>query len=323
MSNIGIEAETRERATVISVAVLFLCVVALFVIIIVLVIVLVKERNEKYNLSQVNSPFKSQVYVPMDKTNRLFTGYEDVDFVCISMEHRKDTHYERLRSQLEVEGIELEWFKGINGKNLNPDDYNLAPRYRNFFKNNLKEFFAGHTKTDYRGHLGCTVSHLNVISHLKNMTVIFEDDAEIVPNFREKFQSVLAALTRHDPTWQLLLLGFCCRYSDHGYCKLNDREPVHEGGLVKLHYWIGGWAYCIRDRAAADHILELFNPMPWHIDLTMAEAARKGDLRVYGCIPTLCNHAGWLRSSSWDFWQIGDTKFIKSDTNNEIPNHIA
>jgi len=39
---------------------------------------------------------------------------------------------------------------------------------------------------------------------------------EIVPDFRQKFQVVLATLTHHNPDWQLLLLGFCCHYSDHG-----------------------------------------------------------------------------------------------------------
>lgn len=251
----------------------------------------------------------------LSDTNRLFTGYEDVDFVCISMAHRKDTYFERLKAQLAQESMLITWYPGLDGKLLNMDDYPLSRRYRQFFENNNREREAGTTKTDYRGHLGCTLSHLGVIEHIKHMTVIFEDDAEVVPHFRQQFQSTLGAVTRLDPDWELLLLGWCCNYKDHFYCKDNDCEPIQAGGLVKAHYWIGGWAYCIRNLAAAQKILKLFNPLTWHIDLTLAEAARTGQLKAYACMPTLANHAGWLRMSSFDFYQKGDPGFIKSDTN--------
>jgi len=311
-----------ERVTVASVVVLFGCILALFVVIVVLIIVLVQERHQHNLMGHINAPFRSQIYVPMNETNRMFTGYEDVDFVCISMAHRKESHYEALHRDLEKEGIQLTWFKGINGKKLKLDDYNLAPRYRKFFENNLKEFLEGRTTTDYRGHLGCTVSHLNVISNIKNMTVIFEDDTKIVPDFRTKFQAALGAVTRVDPEWELLLLGFTANYNDHHYHKLNDREPIHEGGIVKLHYWIGGWAYCIRSVKVAQKIMEFFNPMTWHIDLSLAEQARIGNLKAYGCMPTLSNHQGMLRISSFDFYQFGDAAGLKSDTNGSIPDDV-
>lgn len=294
----------------------------LVVIIGLLVGVIVKEQERNNRLQEVNVPFRSQVYIPMNETNRLFTGYEDVDFVCISMEHRKESHFDKLRDTLVGEGIQLTWFQGINGKKLNPNDYNLTRQYRAFFESNQKDFQAGKTTTDYRGHLGCTVSHLNVISNIQNMTVIFEDDAKTVPDFRSKFQAALGAVTRVDPKWEVLLLGWCAKYKDHFYHKLNDHEPIHEGGITKVHYWIGGWAYCIRNKKVAEKILKLFNPLSWHIDLALAEAARSGRLNVYGCMPTLANHQGWLRISTYDFYQIGDATNIKSDTNNEIPDHV-
>ncbi len=248
-------------------------------------------------------------------TNRMFTGYEDVDFVCISMQQRKSVYFERLRKMLADQSITLSWFPGIDGKKVDLKAYNMTPRYRSFFENNIKEREAGKTKTDYRGHFGCTLSHLGVISNIRNMTVIFEDDAEVVPDFRRKFQSALGAVTRIDPDWDVLVLGWCCEYNYHSFCKLNDTEPIQEGGVVKVHYWAGGWAYCIRGPRTAEKILKMFNPMSWHIDLTIAEAARTGRLSVYACMPTIANHAGSLRISSFDFVQKGDDKFIRSDTN--------
>lgn len=292
----------------------------LFLVIVILSILMLDHqahcRGTSYgNLSISDIPYQSADRILMTSTNRLFTGYEDVDFVCISMEHRKEKHFARLETLLKTESIVLTWFKGIDGKLVNLQDYNLSHRYRLFFENNIREREAGRTKTDYRGHLGCTLSHLGVLSSVRNMTVIFEDDAEIVPEFRNRFQSVLGYLSKHDPDWEVLLLGWCCNYKDHFYCKENDSEPVLEGGIVKVHYWIGGWAYCVRNQAVAEKILKMFNPMTWHIDLTLAEAARTKQLNVYACMPTLANHAGWLRVSSFDFYQKGDPSFIKSDTN--------
>lgn len=300
-----------------TVYVLLVWIFVLFTVIVILCVFIAEQHasDTAYQLSSSDTPFQSDARLALTQTNRLFTGYQDVDFVCISMNHRKATHFERLRTQLEKEGVALTWFPGIDGKKINMDDYNLSRRYRTFFDNNIREREAGKTKTDYRGHLGCTLAHLGVIQSAKNLTVIFEDDAEVVPNFRQKFQSALGAVTQLDPEWEVLLLGWCCNYKDHFYCKENDQEPIHEGGIVKVHYWIGGWAYCVRNVATAQKILKMFNPMTWHIDLTLAEAARTGKLKVYACLPTIANHAGWLRVSSFDFYQKGDPGFIKSDTN--------
>lgn len=309
------EATTEDDTIALTTVYALLFWIFLLFVIIVVLCAFLSEQQFAYQLILSDTPFQSDRRMALTETNRLFTGYEDVDFVCISMEHRKATHFERLKAQLGQEAIHLNWFPGIDGKKLNMDECNLSRRYRMFFENNIKEREAGKTKTDYRGHLGCTLSHLGVIESLKNLTVIFEDDAEVVPNFRQRFQSALGAVTAVDPDWEVLLLGWCCNYKDHFYCKDNDQEPIQDGGIVKVHYWIGGWAYCLRNYAAAQKILKMFSPLTWHIDLTLAEAARTNNLKVYACMPTLANHAGWLRISSFDFYQKGDPSFIKSDTN--------
>jgi len=295
--------------------ILFSSVILLIVIVFILLFIIIQQKQQTSFRDSVNLPFKTDKQLFHLNTNRLFNGFEDVDFVCISMEHRKETHFERLRNQLYGENLQLTWFKAVNGKEVNLHEYNLTRRYKDFFENNIKQREAGKTTVDYRGHLGCTISHLNVIGNIRNMTVIFEDDAEIVPQFREKLQTALASVTKLDPDWEILVLGWCCNYKDHFYCKENDVEPIHEGGIVKLHYWFGGWAYCIRNQMVAQKILSLFNPISWHIDLALAEETRLGRLKTYACMPTIANHAGYLRISSFDFYQIGDPAFIKTDTN--------
>lgn len=309
----------EERISIIT---MFGCVMVLTLIVIVLIAMLLQERQNYAAHINLNSPFRSQVHFPMTQTNRLFNGYEDVDFVCISMTHRKASHYEPLRADLDRQGLQLSWFKGINGRKLNLDDYPMTPKYRLLFETNARQRQNGQTTTDYRGHLGCTLSHLNVLSQAENMLVILEDDAKLVPNFRQEFQNRLAAVNQVDPDWEVLLLGFCSGYEYHPNCKRNDREPIQAGGITRVHYWIGGWAYCVRNPQVAAKITSFFSPMPWHIDLTLADQAYQGNLRVYGCMPTIANHQGVLRISSWDFHQVGHALGLKSDTTNTIPEYV-
>ncbi len=246
----------------------------------------------------------------------------EIEFVCISMEHRRASHFQALEGDLMAQGLPVRWFKGIVGSRLDLDDFRLSRKYRRFFEDNQREREAGRTQVDHRGHLGCTLSHLAVLRASEGPTVVLEDDAKIVPDFRQKLEATLAALNKLDSSWELLLLGLSANYGDHPYHKLNDREPIHPGGLVRVHYWIGGWSYLVRDRAAADKIVGFFDPIDWHIDLTMAEQARLGNLKVYATVPTLSNHQGYLRLSSWDYNQYGDHVGMKSDTNNPVPDWV-
>jgi GR25 family glycosyltransferase involved in LPS biosynthesis len=291
------------------------CLFIFFALVITLTVLLVVTYKENDDLNRILSPYKSDIQVDMTETNQLFVESKDVDFIAIGLKKRKKSHFDLLENDLKKEGISVNFFEGINGKELKLKDQNLAPRYLHFFENNIKDREAGKTDVDYRGHLGCTLSHLKVIENIQGLTVILEDDADIVPNFRKQFQQTLADVTRHDPKWEVLILGCSAKYDDHSYHKMNDLEPIYPGGIVKLHYWIGGWAYVIRNKKIATKILTFFNPINWHIDLTIAEQARQGNLNVYGRMPPIVNHPGYLRISSFDLYQYGDPSKIKTDTN--------
>ena len=238
-----------------------------------------------------------------------------IDFVAISMAHRIQSHFEPLKKILARENIKLQLFEGINGKSLNLNDYNLTAHYRAFFENNEKEFQAGKTKTRYKGHLGAALSHLQVLRNLKNMTVIFEDDVDVHTQFNSKLQNALAAVTELDPNWDILLLGFTAKYKDFHFHKLNDRSPIYPGGIVKVHAFIGLWGYVVRGRQVAQKILKLFDVLRWNIDLVLSEENRNGNLNIYGCMPTLADHAGVLRASSWNHNASGKWDTLKTDTN--------
>jgi GR25 family glycosyltransferase involved in LPS biosynthesis len=286
-------------------------VLAMFIMVVILSVTILSVKRENNKLSVELRPFQAEI----EQTNVLFTGSEDVDFIAIGMGHRVESHFNKLRDKLTSQGIKLQFFEGLNGKDLDMDNYNMTSRYRKFFTDNIIARESGKTSLDYRGHLGATVSHLTVIKNIERMTVILEDDADPVPGFRHKLQQTLADATKHDPTWEILVLGCSANYKDHYYHKLNDTEAIYPGGIVKLHYWIGGWGIVYKSKKVAEKIARFFDPMTWHVDLCIAEQARLGNLNVYGIIPTIVNHPGYLRISSFDFIQIGDVSLLRTDTN--------
>jgi len=246
---------------------------------------------------------------------------DDCLFVGISLPSRQVSHFQPLAAKLMKSNARLQLFPALKGSDLVLESYKLAPRYSEFFARNQREHAADPAKPNYRGHFGCTISHLTVIGAFARQArenqslLVLEDDADPTPKWRKKLDDALTNLREIDPEWQVLVLGCSANYKDHPSHKLNDVEPVYWPGLVRMHYWIGGWAYLIRSRAVADHIMAFFDPISWHIDIVLAEKTRSGELRTWACIPPIILHPGRLRISAWDQEQIGDVRLIRSDTN--------
>lgn len=228
---------------------------------------------------------------------------------------------------------EAEWFHAIDKKTLTYQnelkEYPLTERFRSFLWKRRQDLLDGKCTTDYLGHLACTMSHVQVIRQYiiekteeKNVLIV-EDDVQITPEFFTQFPIILAGLEKLDPDWDILCLGFACGYQHDKRCQLNDASPIYEPGLVKLQFWFGGWAYLIHQTSqTAKKLLSGFFQNDLHQlllnaqnDITLAEMAQVGKLNVYGCVPTLVNHPGQLRISSFDFTQDGDMTHYRSDTN--------
>jgi hypothetical protein len=233
---------------------------------------------------------------------------------------------------------EAEWFHAIDKKNLTYQnelkEYPLTERFRSFLWKRRQDLLDGKCTTDYLGHLACTMSHVQVMHQYligkteeKNLLIV-EDDVQIAPEFFTQFPNILAGLEKLDADWDVLCLGFACGYQHDKRCQLNDASPIYEPGLVKLQFWFGGWAYLIHQTPqTTSKILSGFFQndstdgsqdqllLNAQNDITLAEMAQAGKLNVYGCVPTLMNHPGQLRISSFDFTQYGDMTHYRSDTN--------
>lgn len=238
----------------------------------------------------------------------------DLDVAIISLPERKKEFFDRLASDLAEYQIRARWAEGIRGKGLSLDQPEISPKYRQFFEKNRAEFAKGETTKLYDGHLGCTLTHLREVKHAQGRLLILEDDAILADGFAALLEKRLQSLEGKD--WDMLVLGLACQYNHSNKCHENDDLPL-EHGLTRIKYWFGGWAYLIRDKAAADKIVKLLTPLHTHFDLSCAEMARTGKLNVYATIPALVFHPGVLRVDSFDYTQTGDTRKARyrTDTN--------
>ena len=104
---------------------------------------------------------------------------------CINLDHRKD-RWEECNSHFTKHNIKVERFSAINGKEVTPEGVGkLLP-----------------------GEVGVIRSNYNVIKDAKEKNykqiVLFEDDVELDPEFKEKFFSFYSAVPDN---WSFIYMG--------------------------------------------------------------------------------------------------------------------
>lgn len=155
-----------------------------------------------------------------------------VKIVCIGLAKNKSKFFDPLHKQLHNESLYVEYVEGIDGRNLKLADvqHKLSTRYVEFFKTNAQQVKEGTIKTNYMGHLACSLTHLQILQSSFGMTLILEEDACPVTHFKQKLYDVLKEMNQIK--WDVLLLGFSADYKHHFHHKLNDQEPVMFGKII-------------------------------------------------------------------------------------------
>lgn len=231
---------------------------------------------------------------------------------CISLPYR-DNQFQHVRKQALKQNLDIHKFPAVQGKLLDLDqfsDQQLHPKLRKWL---IK-------RPDHMGHWGATLSHLGVYQKMvqdqQGLTMILEDDVTLCPNFATEVQHHLDKVEQLDPQWDLLLLGFSCDYAaDRKLCSCNDGRKLQKDTLLPIGYFIGMWAYMVRDHHTAAKILQQLPPMQSFIDHDMNRLGRKGALKIYGCVPHLAFHPGTIRVSSLGYQHRQPYFGHVSDTN--------
>jgi hypothetical protein len=157
---------------------------------------------------------------------------------CINLDHRKD-RWEQCNTHFTKHGITVDRFPAINGKEVVPNGVGkLLP-----------------------GEVGVIRSNYNVVKDAKDnnykQIVIFEDDVELDPEFKEKFFSFYSAVPDN---WSFIYMG-----GNHvgGIIPVNNK-------VAQIRHSYAIHAICIKNNLF-DHILELLKKEKTQVDVTYAQ----------------------------------------------------
>ena len=152
-----------------------------------------------------------------------------------------------------------------DGKNINLNDLNISNIARREIEYIEK---TGHRIKHYqltRGAVGCYISHLDLWDKIYNTgddyALIFEDDAVIPSNFKDKLQKSIKNLNEADTEWDIFVLDALCR----------DCIPYYEN-IVKINKFFLLHSYII-SRKAIEKIKRnnLLYPMEQQLDWALSQ----------------------------------------------------
>ena len=126
---------------------------------------------------------------------------QDLPVYVISLEHVIERQ-EKIKKSLDGMGIDFEFWRATDGKNLKDDEIAIIGEDR------LKEY----KREMNLGALGCLLSHYRIyqdmLSNSIGKALILEDDAEFDPQFHPEFNRILDDILRSSNSWNLLHLGY-------------------------------------------------------------------------------------------------------------------
>ena len=161
----------------------------------------------------------------------------------INLPHRKDRleNFQQTYRQANIT-IPLHVHAAVNGKKLKLEDIHLT----RLAKKEINDAQTlGYRTKHYQltmGGIGCYLSHVGLWNFIYNKGIdyalIFEDDANIPPNFIENLNISIKNMNKADPDWDILFLDALCR----------DCIP-YQDNIVKINKFYLMHAYIIRRKA--------------------------------------------------------------------------
>ena len=160
-----------------------------------------------------------------------------IDIVVINLDRRPD-RLERFREQAARHNLPpYRRIAAVDGQHLV-----LTDELRHLFRENDFNY--------RRAVIGCALSHLEVWRSVRQVTLVFEDDVELVDAFVANLDATLGQAAQIDPAWDLIVLGW------HPWAALRGEPPRHAaapalGAMNWTEYMGGSFAYLISPCGAA------------------------------------------------------------------------
>ena len=203
-----------------------------------------------------------------------------IDYYVITM--KNPDRMENIRKQQNKLGQKIKIVDAVVGKDLDLDTLDNFRPLENKFSD---------VHSVMKREVGCYLSHLKVYNMIRDKpgyTVIFEDDFDIQPNFKQNFEKTLKELEGRD--FDILMVGIY--NGDGGDHVVGD---VYE--IPKDKTDVYGTHACVIKNKNIQKIKNNLETIEHLIDCSIYDKGRSGELIVYTRIPTLVDFVSDLGST--------------------------
>tara|TARA_B110001452_G_scaffold265582_1_gene270527 strand:+ start:1496 stop:2302 length:807 start_codon:yes stop_codon:yes gene_type:complete len=225
----------------------------------------------------------------------------------INLAYRKDRleHFKQKYTQANIH-IPLHIHTAVNGKELKLEDIHIT----RLAKKEINDAQTlGYRTKHYQltmGGIGCYLSHVGLWNFIYNKGIdyalIFEDDANIPPDFIENLNISIKNMNKADPDWDILFLDALCR----------DCIP-YQDNIVKINKFYLMHAYIIR-RKAIKKMFDYKMLFPINQQIDWCIGSHSDILNLY----TVTN--GFVKQGDFSTdIQIGIKKQLDVNPNDEAP----
>lgn len=194
--------------------------------------------------------------------------FEDIPIVVISLDRRPD-RWELFCERAKEAGIldKAQKLSAVDAKEFVAHEHpgvSLMTAYN--IKNKVRR---SHQEIDQGGAIGCSLSHFKAWESLLDSSapalIIFEDDADVQPDFMPRIKRVVAELPAQ---WDMVTFNNTMLAGTSSCKPIPSQEP-----LSACYNLMGSHAYMV-SRRGAQRLLARAYPIEMHIDAYMAFMAR-------------------------------------------------
>lgn len=210
---------------------------------------------------------------------------DQIPAVCISLDRRPD-RWASFQESATAAGLIVDRLSAIDAKTFDAEKH---PAVGIVTAHNIRyRTRRGHQEIDRAGAVGCSLSHFAAWERLRKSVdpalIIFEDDAQIPPDFKERLQELLDQLPVE---WDVI--NFQKMHVNKG-----ERPacfPWEGGGEWEVcDSVVGAYGYMISQRGA-ERLLSRAYPIEIHVDAYMGYMARLNKIVIFYHPGLVVSHA--------------------------------
>ena len=199
---------------------------------------------------------------------------DDIQIVVISLDRRPD-RWAAFLERGRAAGLEnkVQRLSAVDAKEFDRPAHEHPSITLLTAHNIMKGVRRSHHEIDKAGAIGCSLSHFKAWKHLADSSapaiIVFEDDAEIPPDFKDRMKAVLTDLDGLDSQWDLITFY----NTEYAGGTMGCKPDPAVSPFSSCQSLMGAHAYML-SRRGAQRLLSRAYPIEMHVDAYMAYMAR-------------------------------------------------